>query len=64
MYRLKFHVVNRVSDISLRQLMFIVFLWLGAIAAPVTTEAAAATALKLETQAMKGDWDKIFERGS
>ena len=26
MYRLKFHVVNRVSDISLRQLMFIVFL--------------------------------------
>jgi membrane-bound lytic murein transglycosylase MltF len=66
MYRLKFHVVNRVSDMSLRQLMFIVFLLLGAIAAaaPVTKDAAAATALKLETQAMKGDWDKIFERGT
>ena len=34
---------------------------MGAIAAaaPVTKDAAAATALKLETQAMKGDWDKI-----
>ena len=39
---------------------------MGAIAAaaPVTKDAAAATALKLETQAMKGDWDKIFERGT
>jgi ABC-type amino acid transport substrate-binding protein len=46
--------------------MFIVFLLMGAIAAaaPLTKDAAAATALKLETQAMKGDWDKIFERGT
>ena len=42
--------------------MFIVLLLMGAItaAAPVTKDAAAATALKLETQAMKGDWDKIL----
>jgi membrane-bound lytic murein transglycosylase MltF len=46
--------------------MFIVFLLFGAIAAaaPVTPVAAAVTALKLETQAVKGDWDKIFERGT
>ena len=39
---------------------------LGAIAAAasVTTAAAAVTALKLETQAVKGDWDKISERGT
>ena len=45
---------------------FIVFLMLGAIAAAasVTTAAAAVTALKLETQAVKGDWDKISERGT
>ena len=45
---------------------FIVFLSLGAIAgaAALTTAAAAVTALKLETQAVKGDWNKISERGT
>src|ERR671912_714376 len=46
--------------------MFIVFLLLGALAAaaPVTALAASVTALKLETQAVKGDWDEISKRGT
>ncbi|HKX48901.1 MAG TPA: transporter substrate-binding domain-containing protein, partial [Candidatus Binatia bacterium] len=44
-------------------IIFILFVALTA-AASLTKDAAAATALKLETQAMKGDWDKIFERGT
>ena len=45
---------------------FIVFLLLAAMtaAASVTTAAAPVTRLKLETQAVKGDWDEIFERGT
>ena len=46
--------------------MFIAFLLLGALAAaaPVTALAASVTALKLETQAVKGDWDEISKRGT
>jgi membrane-bound lytic murein transglycosylase MltF len=44
----------------------LIFILLAAItaAAPVTTAAAAVTALKLETQAVKGDWDEILKRGT
>lgn len=46
--------------------MAIILIFLVALtaAAPVRTAAAAVTALKLETQAVKGDWDKISERGT
>jgi membrane-bound lytic murein transglycosylase MltF len=46
--------------------MSIIFIFLVALtaAAPVTTAAAAITALKLETQAVKGDWDEILKRGT
>jgi membrane-bound lytic murein transglycosylase MltF len=66
MYRLKFRVAIRGSETRLLHVMFIVFLLLGAItaAASVTTAAAAVTGLKLETQAVKGDWNEIFERGT
>jgi membrane-bound lytic murein transglycosylase MltF len=66
MNRLKFQVANRVSATRLRHVMFIAFFLLGAlaVAAPVTARPASVTALKLETQAAKGDWDKIFERGT
>jgi hypothetical protein len=43
-----------------------IFILLAALTAatPVTAALAAVTALKLETQAVKGDWDKISERGT
>src|SRR5512134_802210 len=46
--------------------MAIILIFLVALtaAAPVGKAAAAVTALKLETQAVKGDWDKISERGT
>ena len=46
--------------------MSIIFILLAAItaAAPGAAVAASVAALKLETQAVKGDWDEIFERGT
>jgi membrane-bound lytic murein transglycosylase MltF len=46
--------------------MTILFLVLAALAStpPQAVAAAAATALKLETQAVKGDWEAISERGT
>jgi membrane-bound lytic murein transglycosylase MltF len=43
-----------------------IFILLAAItaAAPAITVAASVTALKLETQAVKGDWDEILKRGT
>ena len=43
-------------------MIFIVFL-IGALAAAVPV-AASVTALKLETQAVKGDWEEILKRGT
>lgn len=42
----------------------IIFFVLGAMAAtvPPKTVSAAVTALKLETQVFKGDWDAISDR--
>jgi membrane-bound lytic murein transglycosylase MltF len=44
----------------------LIFILLAAItaAAPAITVAASVTALKLETQAVKGDWDEILKRGT
>jgi len=46
--------------------IFVVFLLFEALATSLSlsTATAAVTALQLETQAWKGDWDEIFERGT
>ena len=47
-------------------MIFVVFVLLEALATSLSlsTATAAVTALQLETQAWKGDWDEIFERGT
>lgn len=52
------------SKVTVRQSVLFILLAALSAAAPVTAAAAAVTALKLETQAVKGDWDKISERGT
>ena len=46
--------------------MIFIGLLIGALAAavPVAAVAASVTALKLETQAVKGDWEEILKRGT
>ncbi|HEX6438853.1 MAG TPA: lytic transglycosylase F, partial [Candidatus Binatia bacterium] len=46
--------------------MIFIGLLIGALAAavPVAAVAASVTALKLETQVVKGDWEEILKRGT